>query len=127
MFENNLNPLLESLTPILESLNKVYGTNILISGVVRKELSKTTQKTCRLIDRTQVKGKTQYLDVYEVISSEDKALSEAKFSSIKTLEKVVNHFLDGDKKVAVSEFSKIKNLSSLDPVLAFWKKRLDLK
>jgi len=111
----------------LESLNKVYGTNILISGVVRKELSKTTQKTCRLIDRTQVKGKTQYLDVYEVISSEDKALSEAKFSSIKTLEKVVNHFLDGDKKVAVSEFSKIKNLSSLDPVLAFWKKRLDLK
>ena len=115
------------MTPILESLNKVYGTNILISGVVRKELSKTTQKTCRLIDRTQVKGKTQYLDVYEVISSEDKALSEAKFSSIKTLEKVVNHFLDGDKKVAVSEFSKIKNLSSLDPVLAFWKKRLDLK
>ena len=111
----------------LESLNKVYGTNILISGVVRKELSKTAQKTCRLIDRTQVKGKTQYLDVYEVISSEDKALSEAKFSSIKTLEKVVNHFLDGDKKVAVSEFSKIKNLSSLDPVLAFWKKRLDLK
>ena len=67
------------------------------------------------------------MDVYEVISTEDKAVSEAKFSSVTTLKNVVNHFLDGDKKVAVSEFSKIKNLSSVDPVLAFWKKRLGLK
>jgi class 3 adenylate cyclase/HAMP domain-containing protein len=82
----------------LESLNKIYGTNVLISGVVRNELSQTTQKMCRLIDRTQVKGKSEFLDVYEVFSTENKEVLEAKASSIQTLEKVVNHFLDGDKK-----------------------------
>jgi class 3 adenylate cyclase/HAMP domain-containing protein len=110
----------------LESLNKIYGTNVLISGVVRNELSQTTQKMCRLIDRTQVKGKSEFLDVYEVFSTEDKEVLEAKASSIQTLEKVVNHFLDGDKKMAVSEFAKIKNLNTLDPVISFWEKRLDL-
>jgi class 3 adenylate cyclase/HAMP domain-containing protein len=110
----------------LESLNKIYGTNVLISGVVRNELSQTTQKMCRLIDRTQVKGKSEFLDVYEVFSTEDKEVLEAKASSIQTLEKVVNHFLDGDKKMAVSEFAKIKTLNTLDPVISFWEKRLDL-
>jgi class 3 adenylate cyclase/HAMP domain-containing protein len=110
----------------LESLNKIYGTNVLISGVVRSELSQTTQKMCRLIDRTQVKGKSEFLDVYEVFSTEDKEVLEAKASSIQTLEKVVNHFLDGDKKMAVSEFAKIKNLNTLDPIISFWEKRLDL-
>jgi class 3 adenylate cyclase/HAMP domain-containing protein len=110
----------------LESLNKIYGTNVLISGVVRNELSQTTQKMCRLIDRTQVKGKSEFLDVYEVFSTEDKEVLEAKASSIQTLEKVVNHFLDGDKKMAVSEFAKIKNLNTLDPIISFWEKRLDL-
>ena len=110
----------------LESLNKIYGTNVLISGVVRNELSQTTQKICRLIDRTQVKGKSEFLDVYEVFSTEDKEVLEAKASSIQTLEKVVNHFLDGDKKMAVLEFAKIKNLNTLDPVISFWEKRLDL-
>jgi class 3 adenylate cyclase/HAMP domain-containing protein len=105
----------------LESLNKIYGTNVLISGVVRNELSQTTQKMCRLIDRTQVKGKSEFLDVYEVFSTEDKEVLEAKASSIQTLEKVVNHFLDGDKKMAVSEFAKIKNLNTLDPVISFGK------
>jgi class 3 adenylate cyclase/HAMP domain-containing protein len=110
----------------LESLNKIYGTNVLISGVVRNELSQTIQKMCRLIDRTQVKGKSEFLDVYEVFSTEDKEVLEAKASSIQTLEKVVNHFLDGDKKMAVLEFAKIKNLNTLDPVISFWEKRLDL-
>lgn len=110
----------------LESLNKIYGTNVLISGVVRNELSQTTQKMCRLIDRTQVKGKSEFLDVYEVFSTEDKEVLEAKASSIQTLEKVVNHFLDDDKKMAVSEFAKIKNLNTLDPVISFWEQRLDL-
>ena len=51
---------------------------------------------------------------------------EAQFSSIKTLEQVVINFLDGDKKAAGAEFSKIKNLISLDPVISYWDKRLKI-
>jgi class 3 adenylate cyclase/HAMP domain-containing protein len=110
----------------LESLNKTYGTNVLISGDVRNELSTETQKSCRLVDRTQVKGKSEFLDVYEVLSSDDTEVLEAQFSSIKTLEQVVTNFLDGDKKAAGAEFSKIKNLTSLDPVISYWDKRLKI-
>jgi class 3 adenylate cyclase len=110
----------------LESLNKTYGTNVLISGDVRNELSIETQKSCRLVDRTQVKGKSEFLAVYEVLSSDDAEVLEAQFSSIKTLEQVVMNFLDGDKKAAGAEFSKIKNLISLDPVISYWDKRLKI-
>jgi class 3 adenylate cyclase/HAMP domain-containing protein len=99
----------------LESLNKIYGTNVLISGVVRNELSQTTQKMCRLIDRTQVKGKSEFLDVYEVFSTEDKEVLEAKASSIQTLEKVVNHFLDGDKKNGSFRVRKNQNSKHFRP------------
>ena len=78
------------------------------------------------MDRTQVKGKSEFLDVYEVLSSDDTEVLEAQFSSIKTLEQVVTNFLDGDKKAAGAEFSKIKNLTSLDPVISYWDKRLKI-
>ena len=78
------------------------------------------------MDRTQVKGKSEFLEVYEVLSSDDAEVLEAQFSSIKTLEQVVMNFLDGDKKAAGAEFSKIKNLVSLDPVISYWDKRLKI-
>ena len=46
----------------LESLNKVYGTNILISGEIKQSLTSSLKSQCRLIDRTKVKGKSKMLD-----------------------------------------------------------------
>ncbi len=43
----------------LESLNKVYGTNILISGEIKQSLTSSLKSQCRLIDRTKVKGKSK--------------------------------------------------------------------
>ena len=54
----------------LESLNKVYGTNILISGEIKQSLTSSLKSQCRLIDRTKVKGKSKMLEVYEVLSSD---------------------------------------------------------
>ncbi|MBU0486026.1 MAG: adenylate/guanylate cyclase domain-containing protein [Proteobacteria bacterium] len=47
----------------LEGINKMYGTNILISEFTRKELG--NQFFCREIDQVKVKGKKQIVKIYE--------------------------------------------------------------
>jgi len=108
----------------LESLNKNYGTNVLISGAVKVELLPSTQKFCRLIDRTQVKGKLEFIDVYEVFLVDDESTADMKIDSKENLELVVNKFFDGDVKTAQKEFSELEKVAERDPVIAFWKKRL---
>ncbi len=44
---------------------------ILTSGVTVEALDSALIESCRLIDRTEVKGKTDVIDIYEVISLED--------------------------------------------------------
>jgi adenylate cyclase len=50
----------------LESLNKNYGTHILISEATRDQL--TIQVTTRRVDEVIVKGKTKPVVVYEVVT-----------------------------------------------------------
>jgi adenylate cyclase len=50
----------------LESLNKTYGTHILISEATRDQL--TIQVTSRRVDEVIVKGKTKPVVVYEVVT-----------------------------------------------------------
>ena len=73
----------------LESLNKVYGTNILISGEIKQSLTSSLKSQCRLIDRTKVKGKSKMLEVYEVLSADITNNYKNKLETKNTLEKVV--------------------------------------
>jgi adenylate cyclase len=60
----------------LESLNKVYGTGILISGAVHGEIAE--QFLCRPIDRVVVKGKTEPIRIYEPIAAVDDVTGEQR-------------------------------------------------
>jgi two-component system sensor histidine kinase ChiS len=109
----------------LESLNKIYGTNILISGSVRDELNEKTKKFCRIVDRTQVKGKTEFLDVHEVFSHDNQATINLKFQNRDILRFIVDSFFEGNIAVAKNEFLKLEKHREVDPVIAFWKDRLE--
>ena len=108
----------------LENLNKTYKTNILISGVVRDELSPDIQSFCRLIDRTQVKGKVEFLDVYEVYLTDDEPLAEAKSKSKKVLTSIVDSYYLGDIKAAKKILGELEDDTKKDTVISFWKTRL---
>ena len=108
----------------LESLNKTYKTNILISGAVKDELSPDIQKYCRLIDRTQVKGKVEFLDVYEVYSTDELELAEAKSKNKKNLVSIVDNYFKGNTKLAREKLSNLENDTIQDTVISFWQNRL---
>jgi two-component system sensor histidine kinase ChiS len=52
-----------NLAARLESLTKVYGASILISGQTLSKLDNATDYNCRFIDKVQVKGKTERIAV----------------------------------------------------------------
>jgi len=108
----------------LESLNKTYKTNILISCSVKDELSPDIQKYCRLIDRTQVKGKVEFLDVYEVYSTDERELAEAKSKNKKFLVSIVDNYFKGNTKLAREKLSNLENDTIQDTVISFWQNRL---
>jgi class 3 adenylate cyclase/HAMP domain-containing protein len=108
----------------LESLNKTYKTNVLISGAVRDELSPNIQRSCRLIDRTQVKGKVEFLDVYEVYLTDDAAVAEAKSKSKKVLTSIVDSYYRGEIKIAKKKLGGLEDETKKDTVISFWKNRL---
>ena len=61
---------------------------MLISGEVYDELSDRLRLDCRLIERTQVKGKKESLEVFEVFATDSKELYDVKLQSKKKLEKI---------------------------------------
>ena len=108
----------------LENLNKTYKTNVLISGAVRDELSPEIQSFCRLIDRTQVKGKEEFLDVYEVYLADDTEVAEAKSKSKKVLSSIVDNYFRGKIEIAKKKLVDLKDETKKDSVISFWKDRL---
>ena len=108
----------------LESLNKVYGTNILISGEIKQSLTTSLKSQCRLIDRTTVKGKSKMLEVYEVLSADITSNYEAKMETKTTLEKVVKEFFNKKAKSAANELKKISKHKKSDSVIQYWADKL---
>jgi adenylate cyclase len=60
----------------IEKLNKYYGTGILISETTQKELG--LDITTRLVDLVRVKGKTQPVQIYEVLGEKGISLTPAQ-------------------------------------------------
>ncbi len=108
----------------LESLNKVYGTNILISGEIKQSLTSSLNSQCRLIDRTKVKGKSKMLEVYEVLSADITNNYKNKLETKNTLEKVVKDFFSKKTESAAKELKKISKHKKSDSVIQYWTEKL---
>lgn len=108
----------------LESLNKVYGTNILISGEIKQSLTSSLKSQCRLIDRTKVKGKSKMLEVYEVLSADITNNYKNKLETKNTLEKVVKDFFSKKTESAAKELKKISKHKKSDSVIQYWTDKL---
>tara|TARA_B100001996_G_scaffold178048_1_gene135917 strand:- start:470 stop:2293 length:1824 start_codon:yes stop_codon:yes gene_type:complete len=108
----------------LETLNKIYGTKILISSQLKSNLSDELMTYTRLIDNTQVKGKTDFVEVYEVFAADDENLQKLKIETKPDFEKAVSLFLDGDLKKSTLIFKDLYKNVKEDSVLRYWIEKL---
>ncbi len=97
----------------IESLNKTYGTSILLSEFTWEQVKDEFPNT-REIDRVQVRGRAQYVGLYELIP-------EGRYSSLDWLGEFANAYRllrDGDSAHAAERFDALHARVG-DPVSAF--------
>ena len=71
-----------------------------------------------------MKGKVEFLDVYEVYLTDDELLAEAKSKSKKVLTSIVDSYYLGDIKAAKKRLDELEDDTTKDTVISFWKNRL---
>ncbi len=88
----------------LEGLTKRYGVPLLITQYTFENLTDPQQFEIRRIDRVQVKGRTRFIDVYEVYDRDVAEMRAAKRSSRALFESAVSLFHRGDVEAAQGHF-----------------------
>ena len=70
-----------NLASRVEGMTKVYGARVLISGSTHAHLSRLSEFTLRELDRVIVAGKTEPVEVYELLDVDSEELREQKARS----------------------------------------------
>ncbi|MCK5682785.1 GAF domain-containing protein [bacterium] len=101
-----------NLASRLESANKYFGSNILISGLTHKKL-KNEYKT-RMIDSLKVKGKKKPVSVFEILDYHD----EFSFPNLDKIIGIYNsglyHYKRRNWKKSISKFNEALSLNPAD-------------
>jgi adenylate cyclase len=92
-----------NLASRLEGLNKIYGTNIIISDNTYKIVK--NKFNIRKLDIVRVKGKKKPIPIYELISKKDD-INEKQNEFITYYEKGLDFYLTKDWKSAIKSFQK---------------------
>ncbi|WP_445316288.1 adenylate/guanylate cyclase domain-containing protein [Microcoleus vaginatus] len=71
-----------NLASRIEGLTKDYGVPLLISQQTLERLRNQADYAIRIVDKVQVKGKSQYVVVYEVFDADPPEIREAKLANL---------------------------------------------
>jgi class 3 adenylate cyclase len=85
-----------NLASRIEGLNKIYGSNLLISGRTYKRLKDPSKYHIRFIGQVKVKGKTEFVKVYEVFDADLPEVKSAKLLTKDNFEKACAMFYHRD-------------------------------
>ena len=105
----------------LEGLTKVYRTPLLISETTYLKLVTTSKKYIRWIDYVKVKGKSQFVNIFEVFTADSKNKRMSKLATREKFEKAVNLFQKQCFGEAKIQFQAC--LSQYDPTAEFYVQR----
>ena len=108
----------------LESLTKVYKSDILISEDTKKKIKQKNLFT-RFVDIVKVKGKSESFSIYEVVDSNSSNLYKLKKDTIKDFEKGIEHYHNKKFKNAAKLFNKIFDINPDDHINFLYKSRCE--
>lgn len=92
-----------NLASRLEGLNKTYGTHIIISESVYRDVSEIF--LCRELDTVKVKGKLKPSLIYELVGKRSDATDMA--GAVETFHKGLAHYKDKNWDMALREFEAV--------------------
>jgi len=90
-----------NLASRMEGLNKLYGTNILITQNTYKQIKGKFE--VRKLDAVKVKGKKKPILIYELLSKADD-LSQKQKDFVKLYEEGLEHYFKKKWKTAIKSF-----------------------
>ncbi len=113
-----------NLASRIENATKMYNVNILISDTVKQELPPDNKYHLREIDTVRVKGKDNFIVLYEVYDADEEEIFSAKEESQGNFQKAIDLFKAGSFAESLELFNDIQSLCPNDPVVPIYQKRL---
>jgi len=114
-----------NLASRIESMTKIYGATLLISGETYSRLKDVSQYAIRIIDRVKVKGKSQAVTVYEVLDGEVSPIREMKMKTLDDFEQGMTYYYQKQFKQAAHCFQQILDISVEDKAAQIYLKRCE--
>lgn len=107
-----------NLAARIESLNKRYGSALLISDATRAQLRHAEQFDIRRMERVMVVNRRRPVTIYEVCDGDSQRLRLAKRSAQEAFDEAFTLFDRGDVERARIAFERCRQLLPDDPVAA---------
>jgi class 3 adenylate cyclase len=107
-----------NLAARIESANKRYGSNLLISDATYTRLSKRDQFDIRRMERVMVVNRRRAVTMYEVYDEDPAPLRAAKRSAQPAFDEAFRLFDAGDATQARAAFERCRQLLPDDPIAA---------
>jgi two-component system sensor histidine kinase ChiS len=106
-----------NLASRIEALTKLYGSRLIVSADVRSHILPNGAHSLRWLDRVQVRGRTQEIDVFEVLDCVgDRVLREASRADF---EAGVTQLLNGNAAAAARAFTAVVRENPADDAARF--------
>ena len=109
-----------NLASRVESMTKVYGAKVLISGSTYTQLFHPEEFTLRELDRVIVAGKTEPVVVYELLDVDPKELREQKIESAERFAEGLHSYRAGEFRDARLLFAECLVKAPLDEAAALY-------
>lgn len=112
-----------NLASRIEGLTKDYGVPLLISHATFERLRNPADYAIRIVDKVQVKGKSQFVTVYEVFDADPAEIRSAKLANLPVYSEAMLLFDRKEFREAGKLFEECLRTNSSDQVARIYKKR----
>jgi class 3 adenylate cyclase len=112
-----------NLASRIEGLTKDYGVPLLISHATVERLRNPADYAIRMVDKVQVKGKSQFVTVYEVFDADPLEVREAKLANLNVYSEAILLYDRKEFREAGKLFEECLRTNPNDRVARIYKKR----
>ncbi len=116
-----------NLASRIETLTKNYGVSLLISHHTFLLLQNPADYAIRMIDKVQVKGKSERVTVYEVFDADAAQIKEGKLATVQTFTEALSLYNMNALSEAAQRFQDVLSINPGDKVAQIYLERCQLK